>query len=183
MRTGYEAVIRKKFADPMPGLPLASRRTPWRRWQRFRFDDPWDDRRFFSRRRQPARRRGRRVRPQPPAVDRDGEVAPPRLPRLRQHLRRPRAAVAHHRHGERDAVDRAVPGRAGAVHRAARARSLVELTQAQIKAAGGLLDGMVIWGDVAYVNGMLFSPTYWRRVLQAHRRGADPSLPRRPGCR
>jgi uroporphyrinogen decarboxylase len=39
---------------------------------------------------------------------------------------------------------------------------LVELTRAQIKAAGGLLDGMVIWGDVAYVNGMLFSPEYWR---------------------
>jgi len=40
---------------------------------------------------------------------------------------------------------------------------LVEMTKAQIKAAGGMLDGMVIWGDVAYVNGMLFSPVYWRR--------------------
>jgi uroporphyrinogen-III decarboxylase len=40
---------------------------------------------------------------------------------------------------------------------------LIELTKAQIKAAAGRLDGMVIWGDVAYVNGMLFSPDYWRR--------------------
>ena len=48
-------------------------------------------------------------------------------------------------------------------------RFVIELTRAQIKAAGGLLDGMVIWGDVAYVNGMLFSPDYWRRALQAHR--------------
>jgi hypothetical protein len=40
---------------------------------------------------------------------------------------------------------------------------VIALTQAQIKAADGLLDGMVIWGDVAYVNGMLFSPEYWRR--------------------
>ena len=39
---------------------------------------------------------------------------------------------------------------------------VIELTKAQIKAADGLLDGMVIWGDVAYVNGMLFSPVFWR---------------------
>jgi hypothetical protein len=39
---------------------------------------------------------------------------------------------------------------------------LVDLTRAQIDAAGGLLDGMVIWGDVAYVNAMLFSPQFWR---------------------
>jgi len=40
---------------------------------------------------------------------------------------------------------------------------LVGMTEAQIQAADGLLDGMVIWGDVAYVNGMLFSPDYWRK--------------------
>jgi len=34
---------------------------------------------------------------------------------------------------------------------------VVGLTEAQIQAAGGMLDGMVVWGDVAYVNGMLFS--------------------------
>jgi uroporphyrinogen-III decarboxylase len=37
------------------------------------------------------------------------------------------------------------------------------ITEAQIKAAGGMLDGMVIWGDVAYTKDMLFSPEYWRR--------------------
>jgi uroporphyrinogen-III decarboxylase len=40
---------------------------------------------------------------------------------------------------------------------------VIEMTRAQIEAAGGMLDGMVLWGDVAYVNGMLFSPAYWRR--------------------
>ena len=40
---------------------------------------------------------------------------------------------------------------------------VIEMTRAQVKAADGLLDGMVIWGDVAYVNGMLFSPEFWRR--------------------
>jgi len=39
----------------------------------------------------------------------------------------------------------------------------LELVRAQIRAAGGLLDGMVIWGDVAYKKGLLFSPDFWRR--------------------
>ena len=34
--------------------------------------------------------------------------------------------------------------------------------EAEIKAGQGLLDGFVIWGDVAYRNGMFFSPDYWR---------------------
>ena len=42
----------------------------------------------------------------------------------------------------------------------------LDCTKAQIKAADGLLDGMVIWGDVAYVNGMLFSPDYWREYFK-----------------
>jgi len=37
------------------------------------------------------------------------------------------------------------------------------ITEAQIKAADGMLDGMVIWGDVAYTRDMLFSPDYWRK--------------------
>ena len=39
---------------------------------------------------------------------------------------------------------------------------IVGLTKAQIKAADGMLAGMVVWGDVAYRNGMLFSPVFWR---------------------
>jgi uroporphyrinogen-III decarboxylase len=42
-------------------------------------------------------------------------------------------------------------------------RFSLELAKAQIAAAGGRLDGMVIWGDVAYRKGTLLSPEYWRR--------------------
>jgi hypothetical protein len=42
----------------------------------------------------------------------------------------------------------------------------VKCCQAQIEAADGLLDGMVIWGDVAYRNGMFFSPDYWRKYFK-----------------
>jgi uroporphyrinogen decarboxylase len=40
---------------------------------------------------------------------------------------------------------------------------MVGIANAQIKAADGLLDGMVIWGDVAYKKDLFFSPDYWRK--------------------
>ena len=38
--------------------------------------------------------------------------------------------------------------------------------RAEIEAAAGLLDGMVIWGDVAYTGNMLFAPEFWRTYFQ-----------------
>ncbi len=38
--------------------------------------------------------------------------------------------------------------------------------KAQIKAASGLLDGMVIWGDVAYQKTLFFDPEYWRAYFK-----------------
>ncbi|MHB9025952.1 MAG: uroporphyrinogen decarboxylase family protein [Armatimonadota bacterium] len=45
---------------------------------------------------------------------------------------------------------------------------LLNFAEAQIIAGKGRLDGMYIWGDVAYVKGMLFSPTMWRRLFKPH---------------
>ena len=42
----------------------------------------------------------------------------------------------------------------------------LELLKAQIQAAAGLLDGIVIWGDVAYREDLFFSPLYWRRYYK-----------------
>ncbi|MEI6175813.1 MAG: uroporphyrinogen decarboxylase family protein [Verrucomicrobiota bacterium] len=41
-----------------------------------------------------------------------------------------------------------------------------EMAKAEIDAGKGLLDGFVIWGDVAYKNGMFFSPNYWREYFK-----------------
>ncbi len=43
---------------------------------------------------------------------------------------------------------------------------LIESLEAQISAAGGMLDGMMIWGDVAYTKDMLFSPESWRKFFK-----------------
>ena len=46
VRTGFEAVIRKQFADPMPAF-LRFDTDTLEKLQRFQFDDPWDERRYF----------------------------------------------------------------------------------------------------------------------------------------
>src|SRR5512136_828430 len=47
IRTGFEAVIRKKFADPMPEFVGFDTDTP-EKMAAFRFDDPHDDRRYLG---------------------------------------------------------------------------------------------------------------------------------------
>jgi len=43
---------------------------------------------------------------------------------------------------------------------------LVGIVEGQIAAAQGKLAGIYIWGDIAYDKGMFFSPDYWRRVYK-----------------
>ena len=45
---------------------------------------------------------------------------------------------------------------------------LLRFARAQIDAGRGRLSGMYIWGDVAYVNGMLFGAPRWREVFKPH---------------
>jgi hypothetical protein len=42
----------------------------------------------------------------------------------------------------------------------------LQCAKAEIEAGNGWLDGFVIWGDVAYKNGMFFSPRYWREYFK-----------------
>jgi uroporphyrinogen decarboxylase len=45
---------------------------------------------------------------------------------------------------------------------------LLRLADAEIAPGGGRLAGMYVWGDVAYRNGMLFSPALWRALFRPH---------------
>jgi len=47
LRTGFEAVIRKQFADPMPAF-LKFETDTIEKLESFRFDDPRDDRRYCA---------------------------------------------------------------------------------------------------------------------------------------
>ena len=43
---------------------------------------------------------------------------------------------------------------------------LVGIVEGQVAAAPGKLSGLYIWGDIAYDQGMFFSPKYWREVFK-----------------
>ena len=161
VRTGYEAVIRKKFADPMPDY-LVFETDSLEKMAAMRFDDPRDDRRFFSAGdNQLAGVGDGFVRNSPAWID-TVKALHPDFPVYGS------IAEGHEQLWRIIGPENVMlwiglyPDELGRfVERIG--RFLIEMTRAQIKAAAGRLDGMVIWGDVAYVNGMLFSPDYWRR--------------------
>jgi uroporphyrinogen decarboxylase len=160
VRTGYGAVIRKKFADPMPDF-LSFDTDTLEKMAALTFDDPADDRRFFSGGdNQLAGVGDGFARNLPPWVDTVKSLHPdfPVFGSICEGHEQLWRIIG----SENvmlwiglypDELSRFIE-RLGTF--------LVEMTRAQIRAAGGLLDGMVIWGDVAYVNGMLFSPEFWR---------------------
>jgi len=161
VRTGFEAVIRKNFADPMPAF-LEFDTNTIEKMEAFRFDDPLDERRYFAagdnqiagvgdgfaRDSPPWVETVRTLHPDIPVY---GSVceAQEMLWRIIG-LENVMLWIGLYPDEIRRFVERLGEFAAG-------------LAQAQIRAAGGLLDGMVIWGDVAYRKSLFFSPDYWRK--------------------
>ena len=164
VRTGFEAVIRKKFADPMPSFQSFDTDTI-EKATAFQFDDPADRRRYFS--------------------AGDNQIAgvgdgfalnsPPWVDTVRD-LHRDFPVYGSICEGH-ELLWRIIgsenvmlwiglyPEELGRfIQRIG--EFAVGLTRAQIKAADGMLDGMVIWGDVAYTRDVFFSPAYWRRYFK-----------------
>jgi uroporphyrinogen decarboxylase len=164
VRTGFEAVIRKKFADPMPEW-LGFDTDTIAKAQAFEFDDPWDERRYFS------------------AGDNQiagvGDGFARNTPAWVETLKtlHPNFVVYGSVCEANEYMTRIVgpenlllwiglyPEEFGRFVERANEFAL-EITQAQIKAADGLIDGMVVWGDVAYKKDVFFSPDYWRKYYK-----------------
>ena len=164
VRTGYEALIRKKFAYPMPAFLEFSTDTI-EKMRSFSFDDPWDERRYLrGGDNQIAGVDDGFVRNLPPWIE-TVESLYPNFPVYGS------VCEGHEQLWRIIGSENVMlwiglyPNELGRfIERVG--EFLIEMTKAQIKAGGGLLDGMVIWGDVAYVNGMLFSPAYWRKYFK-----------------
>ncbi len=164
VRTGFEAVIRKKFADPMPAF-LEFATDTVEKMAAFAFDDPWDARRFTAAGDHQVGGVGDGfARGLPPWVETvDGLYADfPVYGSVCEGQEMLWRIVG----SENvclwiglypDEVARFV----GRINDFA-----LELVRAQIRAAAGRLAGMVIWGDVAYTKDLFFSPAYWRRVFK-----------------
>ena len=108
VRTGFEALIRKKLAYPMPDF-LSFETDTVEKMEAFEFDDPWDERRYFRGGDDQINGVGDGfVRNLAPFVDRL-KPAWPDFADLWRSLRGARNALAHHRFGKRHALDRPVP--------------------------------------------------------------------------
>jgi hypothetical protein len=164
VRTGFEAVIRKKLAYPMPDF-LRFETDTIEKMEAFQFDDPWDERRFFRAGDDQINGVGDGfVRNLDPFVERL-KPAWPDFPIFGG------ICEGHEMLWRTIGTENVMlwiglyPEEIGRFVERINAFSL-EVLKAQIKAAAGLLDGMVVWGDVAYKNGMFFSPAYWRRYFK-----------------
>jgi len=161
VRTGFESVIRKKFHDPMPEF-LSFDTDTVEKMNAFRFDDPRDDRRYLSGGdNQIAGVGDGFARNSPPWID-SVKALYPDFPVYGS------VCEGHEMLwrivGSKNALlwMGLYPDDVARFVERINEFSL-EMTKAQIEAAGGMLDGMVVWGDVAYRKDMLFSPDYWRR--------------------
>jgi hypothetical protein len=161
VRTGFGAVIRKRFDAPMPAF-LRFETDSIEKMRAFSFDDPWDERRFFrGGDNQIAGVGDGFTRDLAPWIDTVKSLHPdfPVYGSICEGHETLWRIIGSENVmlwiGEYpDEVARFVD-RINAF--------ALELAKAQIKAAGGMLDGMVIWGDVAYKKGPFFSPAYWRK--------------------
>jgi uroporphyrinogen decarboxylase len=161
VRTGFEAVIRKNFADPMPAF-LRFDTDSLEKMASFRFDDPWDDRRFFGAGDNQLAGMGDGFTRNSPAWIETVRLLHSDIPVYGS------VCEAQEMLWRIIGLENVMlwiglyPDEVGRfVERIG--EFALGLTQAQIRAAGSLLDGMVIWGDVAYRNDLFFSPAYWRR--------------------
>ncbi len=164
VRTGFEALIRKKLAYPMPQF-LRFETDTIEKMEAFQFDDPWDERRYFA-----------------AGDDQINGVGDGFVRNLAPFIDRMKAVwVDFPVFGgvcEAQEMLWRIIGSENVLlwiglypQEVARFVERIgdfslQVAKAQIKAAGGLLDGMVIWGDVAYTQGMFFSPAYWRKVFK-----------------
>jgi len=164
VRTGFGAIMHKHFSYPMPEMRAWDTDT-FEKLQQVEFDPPDDPRRFFSpgdnqiagvgdgfQRNSPAWiETVKSLRPDFPVYGSVIEVSEC-LTRL---IGQENALMWM---GE-------YPEEMGEViHRIG--RFYLELAKAEIAAADGMLDGLVIWGDVAYKKCTFMSPNYWREYFK-----------------
>ena len=164
VRTGFEAVIRKKFADPMPAF-LKFETDTVDKMQAFEFDDPWDDRRYFAAGDNQIGGVGDGfARNLAPWVDTVKSWYPD-IPVYGS------VCEGHETLWRIIGSENVMlwiglyPDEVGRFVERINEFAL-GITLAQIRAAAGLLDGMVIWGDVAYKKDVFFSPNYWRKYFK-----------------
>lgn len=178
VRTGFGAIMRKKFDYPMPEM------TGWdidtfEKLETAAFDPPDDSRRFFEAGDNQIAGVGDGFERNSPAWIETVRSLQPDFPVYGSTILA--AECLTRLIGQQNTMlwIGLYPKRMGTVINRM-GQFYLDLARASMDAAEGLLDGFVIWGDVAYRNGPFFAPGYWREYFkpwvkavadEAHSRG------------
>jgi uroporphyrinogen decarboxylase len=164
LKTGFRATIRKKYIFPMPEW-LAFDVDTIEKLEAFEFDDPYDRRRYLEAGDNQIAGVGDGFTRNSPAWVETVKSLYPDFPVYGSTLE-PAECLTRLVGQENTLFWMGMyPDQLGACINKM-GQFYLDCAKAQIAAADGLLDGFVIWGDVAYKEDMLFSPEYWREYFK-----------------
>ncbi len=166
VKTGWECTVKKKFSDPMPAYLDFSVKTK-EDMEKFEFEDPYDPRRYY--------RAGDDM------INGVGDAFRRNIPSFTDRVNSYKddfclfGSVCEPYEtlwriiGTTEALYKlALEPEVIANFNARITEFMIGIGQAQVKAAGGALSGLYLWGDVAYTRGMLFSPKTWEKLFYPH---------------
>ena len=164
IKTGFLATLRKRFDFPMPEFMSFDIDTI-EKLEAFRFDDPDDPRRFFSEGDNQIAGVGDGFERNSPAWKYTVKKLYPDFPVYGSMIECSECLTRLV--GQENSLFwmGMYPDRLGECIKTI-GQFYLDCTKAEIEAAGGLLDGFVIWGDVAYKESLLFDPEYWRQYFK-----------------
>jgi len=164
VKTGFGAVIRKKFTFPMPEFISWDTDTIGK-LESFEFDDPYDERRYFEAGDNQIAGVGDSFERNCPAWIETVKKLRPDFPVFGSIIECSECLTRLIGQENTLLWIGMYPQRLGkAINRIG--QFYLDCAKAEIQAADGLLDGFVIWGDVAYKNNLFFSPDYWREYFK-----------------
>lgn len=164
VKTGFLATLRKRYDFPMPEF-MAFDTDTIEKLQALKFDDPADPRRFFSAGDNQIAGVGDGFQRNTPAWIETVQKLHPDFPVYGSIIECSECLTRLI--GQENALFwmGMYPDELGEqINRIG--KFYLDSMKAQIRAANGLLDGMVIWGDVAFRQTMLFDPEYWRQYFK-----------------
>jgi uroporphyrinogen decarboxylase len=164
VKTGFGAIMHKHFEFPMPEMRAWETDT-FEKLEQARFDDPRDPRRFFARGDNQIAGVGDGFQRNSPAWIDTVKSSHPDFPVYGSIIEVSECLTRLIGQTNSMMWMAEFPERMGAVINRIGAHYL-EMAKAEIEAGAGLLDGFVIWGDVAYKKSTFMSPRYWREYFK-----------------
>ena len=164
VKTGFGAIMHKHFEFPMPEMRAWETDT-FEKLERAEFDDPRDRRRFFAAGDNQIAGVGDGFQRNSPAWIETVKSLRPDFPVYGSMIEASECLTRLIGQENTMLWMAEYPERMGAVINRIGAFYL-EMAKAEIEAGAGLLDGFVIWGDVAYKKCTFMSPRYWREYFK-----------------